>query len=447
MSADPTKSSAAAPAPAPSATVTTSNGADAHRDKVSEAKAAVMKPTLSVPVERPVVKGYDFNKGLDRDALLRSMLFTGYQATHFGRAVDIVNNMLKWRLSDEPKSKDELDSEANGIFLDRANIQVTRFLGYTSNLISSGLREHIRFLCQHKLVDCVVTTAGGIEEDFIKCLKPTFVGEFSARGSELRSEGLNRIGNLVVPNSNYVAFEDWLTPILKKMLAEQQASGAPWTPSRMIARLGAEINNEESVYYWCARNGIPVFCPAITDGSLGDMMFFFNINHPGLTIDILADLSAINLLAMGAHRTGALILGGGLVKHHICNANLMRNGIDHAVYVNTAHEFDGSDAGASPDEAVSWGKIKANAESVKVCADATLVFPLLVAQTFAEHVAAQGKIPSAADIAAAKLAAASGAGAGAAAFAGVAAAGSAAAAAAPAADAAAPAPAPAPSPP
>ena len=61
-----------------------------------------------------------------------------------------------------------------------------------------------------------------------------------------------------------------------------------------------------------------------------------------------------------------IILGGGLVKHHIANACLMRNGAESAVYVNTAQEFDGSDAGARPDEAVSWGKIKAGGDSVKV---------------------------------------------------------------------------------
>ena len=42
------------------------------------------------------------------------------------------------------------------------------FLGFTSNLISSGVREQIRFLAQHRMVDVIVTTAGGIEEDFIK---------------------------------------------------------------------------------------------------------------------------------------------------------------------------------------------------------------------------------------------------------------------------------------
>ena len=59
-----------------------------------------------------------------------------------------------------------------------------------------------------------------------------------------------------------------------------------------------------------------------------------------------------------------------------------RNGADFAVYINTGQEFDGSDAGARPDEAISWGKIRAGAESIKVCADATLIFPLLVAATW-----------------------------------------------------------------
>ena len=63
----------------------------------------------------------------------------------------------------------------------------------------------------------------------------------------------------------------------------------------------------------------------------------------------------------------------------------MRNGADYSVYVNTGQEFDGSDSGASPDEAISWGKIKIDASPVKVCADATLVFPLIVSQTFVKH--------------------------------------------------------------
>lgn len=125
-----------------------------------------------------------------------------------------------------------------------------------------------------------------------------------------------------------------------------------------------------------------MFSPALTDGSLGDMLYFHSYRKPGLKVDILEDLRELNNLAVRSCNTGMIILGGGLIKHHILNANLMRNGADFSVFVNTATEHDGSDAGASPDEAVSWGKIKRDAKPVKVFSEATLVFPLLVAETF-----------------------------------------------------------------
>jgi deoxyhypusine synthase len=242
-----------------------------------------------------------------------------------------------------------------------------------------------------------VTTAGGVEEDLIKCLAPTYLGSFATPGAGLRAQGLNRIGNLVVPNSNYCAFEDWLIPILDQMVEEQEsskekarASGDPddelhWTPSKIIYRLGKEIDNEESVCYWAAKNDIPIFCPALTDGSLGDMLYFHTYRSAPkrLRVDIVDDVRRINTMAVRATRAGMIILGGGVIKHHIANACLMRNGAESAVYINTAQEFDGSDAGARPDEAVSWGKIKTDADSVKVYAEATVAFPLIVASTFA----------------------------------------------------------------
>lgn len=164
-------------------------------------------------------------------------------------------------------------------------------------------------------------------------------------------------------------------PILDTMLEEREASGVStmetpfhWTPSKIIRRLGKEINNENSVYYWAYKNDIPVFCPALTDGSLGDMMYFhtFKSSPRQLRADIVEDVRKINTIAVRAKQAGMIILGGGLVKHHIANACLMRNSAESAVYINTAQEFDGNDAGARPDEAVSWGKIKPDANSVKV---------------------------------------------------------------------------------
>ncbi|KAJ2666565.1 Deoxyhypusine synthase [Coemansia sp. RSA 1199] len=354
-----------------------------NKDAVPDvATAAVLVRSEGVPDDAQLIRGYDFENGVDYNALLSTYINTGFQATSFGRAVDIINKMRAWRLSDEPIADNDCEEDRNLEY--RKSVKCKIFLGYTSNLISSGIRETIKYLVKNSMVDVLVSTAGGVEEDFIKCLAPTYLGDFTLEGRALRSKGLNRIGNLIVPNDNYCKFEDWIVPILDQMLKEQKEDGTVWTPSKVIHRLGKEINHPDSVYYWAYKNNIPVYCPAITDGSLGDMLYFHSYRSPGLVIDVVQDIRAMNTEAVRAKKSGVIILGGGLVKHHICNANLMRNGADYAVFVNTAQEFDGSDAGARPDEAVSWGKIKADAESVKVYAEASLVFPLLVAQTFAK---------------------------------------------------------------
>ncbi|KAJ3501036.1 hypothetical protein NLJ89_g9523 [Agrocybe chaxingu] len=369
------------------------------------AAAAVLQPSDPVPLNAVSVEGPDLDKPLSLQNFLSSYERIGFQANSLGKAIHIVNRMRKWRLSDEPVSPDESED-----FLDprvRADTRCSIFLGYTSNLISSGLREVILHLVKHRHVVAIVTTAGGIEEDFIKCLGKTYLADFNLDGAELRKKGMNRIGNLVVPNDNYCKFEDWLTPILNAMLAEQKSSGQVWTPSSFIRRLGKEINNEESVYYWAYKvnqyfraqrfielisymqNDIPVFCPALTDGSIGDMIYFHSFRNPGLILDIVQDIRSLNEMSRKSRKAGMIVLGGGVCKHQIANAMLIRNGADYSVFINTGQEFDGSDSGARPDEAVSWGKIRAGAEAVKVFADATLVFPMLVAATFAQDAQSQ----------------------------------------------------------
>jgi len=346
----------------------------------------VLGESAKLPENTPKCRGHDFAEDASNnsvDAIMASFATTGFQATSLHQAIEQIRQMRSWRLSDtefcegidDPSLRDESV---------RKRIRCRIFLAYTSNQISCGQREVIRFLAQHNMIDVIVTTAGGIEEDIIKCFEPTYMGDFKLSGRELRKKGINRIGNLLVPNKNYCDFEDWVSPIITKMHDEQDAAtlawakeavaagagsasqdGPPhdlpekfvWTPSKIIHRLGKEINHTDSVLYWAAVNNIPVFCPALTDGSLGDMLYFHSYKRPGFVLDINNDVRRINDLAVRSHCTGQIILGGGLVKHHTCNANLMRNGANYSVYINTASEFDGSDSGASPDEAISWGKV------------------------------------------------------------------------------------------
>lgn len=311
-----------------------------------------------------VVKGYDFNTGINWEGIFQSYATMGIQSTNLAKAIALVNKMIAWR----------------GPNAERCTI----YLGYTSNMVSCGVREIIRYLCQHRMVDVIVTTTGAIEEDIIKCRDASYIGAFRMDDKQLREDGVNRIGNMLVPNRNYCNFEDWINPILDEMLERQNRDGVNWTPSKTIDLFGERINNPESIYYWCHKNKIPVYCPAFTDGSIGDMLYFRSFKKPGLRIDLVEDIRGVNNSAFDAAQTGAIILGGGVIKHHIFNANLMRNGLDYAVVINTAIEYDASDAGASPNEALSWGKIQPEGEFVKVYSEASLIFPILVGMTFAQ---------------------------------------------------------------
>lgn len=305
------------------------------------------------------IQGYDFNKGVNYQNIIQSFASTGFQASHLSNAIQITNEMIK-----------------NKAFI---------YMGYTSNLVSSGLRDVFRYLVEHKKVNAIVTTTGGVEEDIIKCLGDFILGDFKASGKELREKGINRIGNIFVPNSRYVKFEEVMQPILEELYQQQKKTGEVVCPSDIVWKLGEKIGSKESIYYWAWKNQIRVYCPAITDGAIGDNIYFFKFKHPDFAVDVAEDAKRLNDSTIGLKKSGLVVLGSGIVKHHILNANMLRNGADYAVYINTAQEFDGSDAGAMPDEAVSWGKILPNAQSVKVFGDATILFPLLVAESFAKN--------------------------------------------------------------
>ncbi len=306
-----------------------------------------------------VIKGYDFNKGLDYEKIVRSFSGSGFQASNLSKAIEIVREMQK----------------------DKAKI----YFGYTSNMVSSGLREVIRWLVEHKKVDICVTTGGGVEEDIIKCLGDFVLGDFKVNGAELREKAINRIGNIFVSNSRYVAFENFVMPFLEELYQEQKRRNKPVLTYEIVWKLGEKIDNPKSICYWAWKNKIKIHCPTIMDGSLGDMIYFFKSKREDFCVDISEDTREFNNSTIGLKKSGIIALGSGVIKHSILNANMYRNGADYAVYINNSMEFDGSDAGALPEEAVSWGKLTPKSKRIKVFGDATILFPILVAEGFVRN--------------------------------------------------------------
>ena len=332
---------------------------DREPEELDHARERILKPSVSLD-GWPEVRGYDFNDEWDLSTFIDSFATTGFQAHAFHRAITIAREMQ--------------DAHAR------------IFLGYTSNMVSSGVRESIRWLVEHDKVALLTTTAGGIEEDVIKCLKPFVLGSYDAKGALLRSEGVNRTGNLLIPNDRYLYLEKFLTPLFEKLLERQQKTGEVLSESEFIYYLGLELNDERSIITWAARNNIPYFCPGLYDGAIGDMLYFFKKKHPEFVIDAVKDVVRAYDFANNCERVGIIALGGSVPKHFIANLNILRDGADYAVYVTTAQEYEGSNAGANTEEAISWGKISEDAKHQKVVCEASLIFPLFVKAAFVDHV-------------------------------------------------------------
>src|SRR3989344_832403 len=280
-----------------------------------------------MPMENfPKVEGYNFEQDFDFGKFMDSYLNMGFQGSNLGKSITILKEIIGER--------------KNGLKL---------WLSFTGNMISSGNREIITFLSKNRMVDGIVTTAAALEEDMIKCIRPFHLAGFDIKGKFLYDECVGRIGNILAPYDRYAYLERFLNGFFGKI------SKRALCTYEMCREMGIyagenELTREkcsESFLYWAAKNNIPVFCPGITDGAIGDMTVFFRQKNPGFMIDVARDHSHITSLMQNCDKAGSLILGGGISKHYLLNAAIFREGFEYSIYVNTAVDYDGSDSGGN----------------------------------------------------------------------------------------------------
>ncbi len=246
-------------------------------------------------------------------------------------------------------------------------------LTFTSNMVTSGLRGLFAQLIRVGVADVVITTVGAVEEDIMKAMGERFyIHRFQADDVELHERGMNRVGNLLISNDSYARFEAFANEILDEIGKRKPRI----TVSDLLYEIGIRLRDENSFLYQAARRGVPVFCPAITDGAFGFHLFMARGRHPEFQVDVIGDFSKMIFSLSQEDRKGVIALGGGVSKHHAILATLLSGGADYAVYITTAHHSSGSMSGATTSEAKSWGKLKDDSDSVTVIGDATILFPL-----------------------------------------------------------------------
>ncbi len=257
-----------------------------------------------------------------------------------------------------------------------ADPKCVTFLSFPAALVATGVRGVLRTLVRRKLVDVVITTCGTADHDLARTWKDYYHGDFEMDDVELHRLGVNRLGNVLVPNESYgIVLEKKLQPWLREMHRKKKA----WSTKELLWEFGRRTGNTDSILYWCSRNRIPVVVPAITDGAVGYQLWAFWQDHKDFRIEEFRDETDLADIVFTAKRTGALMIGGGVSKHHTIWWNQFRGGLDHAVYITTAPEHDGSLSGARVREGISWGKVKETARQVTIEGDATTLLPVMVA--------------------------------------------------------------------
>jgi len=261
--------------------------------------------------------------------------------------------------------------------------ECTRFLSHPACIVSTGTRGVIKEFVKGKLFDVVITTCGTLDHDLARLWKDYYHGDFLMDDKELHKKGINRLGNILIPNECYgEVLEKKLSPMIGRLYEEKKE----WPGYELIWKIGGmlekEKKKEESITYWCYKNRIPMIVPGLFDGAFGSQLWMFWQQHRDFKINPFLDEQKMCDLVFEAKKTGALMIGGGISKHHTIWWNQFRDGLDYAVYITTAVEHDGSLSGARLREAISWGKIKEDAKQVTIDGDATSLLPLMAAALF-----------------------------------------------------------------
>jgi deoxyhypusine synthase len=300
---------------------------------------------------KDAVEDYDLSKSMLVDNLVLQMEKAwGFTAGKLAVSVRILENMIKDK-------------------------KCVKFLSFTGNLVATGTRGVFRELVKRKLVDVVITTCGTLDHDIARSWKNYYKGSFLMNDAKLREHGINRLGNVLVPNESYgLIIEEKMQTLLQGLWKEGVKEVST---NQLCKEIGKRICNETSILYWAAKSNIPVYVPGITDGAVGYQLWLFSQDH-NFKVNLLKDSGEISDIVFTAKKTGALIVGGGISKHHTLWWNQFRDGLNYVVYISTAEEWDGSLSGARPREAVSWGKINEKAKRIMVEGDASLILPIMV---------------------------------------------------------------------
>ena len=249
-----------------------------------------------------------------------------------------------------------------------------KFLSFVAAIISTGLRGIVKDMLKNKWFNVVITTCGALDHDIARHFSNYNEGSFTLDDVMLAKENIHRLGNVLVPMDSYGPL---IEEKMQLFLEEEYNKGTREMSTEDICKMIGSHLGEDSFLYWASKNDIKVIVPGIVDGAVGSQIWMFTQKHADFKLNITKDADTLSGIIFKAKKSGALMLGGGISKHHTLWWNQYRDGLDFAVYITTAQEFDGSSSGALVREAISWGKVTQNAKQTTIHAEITTALPFL----------------------------------------------------------------------
>jgi deoxyhypusine synthase len=253
----------------------------------------------------------------------------------------------------------------------------------------AGLGGCVIELMDRGLVDFIISTGANLYHDLHYALNFTL-----RRGSpflndvELYEEGVIRIYDVLFPATVLLETDSYIREFITR-----SGLNEPIATSELHYRLGRDLLDrfpgceEHSVVARAALAGVPIYTSSPGDSSIGMNIAYHELMNGGrLMIDPNKDVNEVCAIVLAGRQNGCVILGGGSPKNFYLQAQptlwevygIPKGGNDYFIQITTDQVVWGGLSGATPAEAVSWGKVNPGVlpDTVVAYCDSTIAFPL-----------------------------------------------------------------------
>ncbi|MCK5402758.1 deoxyhypusine synthase family protein [Candidatus Bathyarchaeota archaeon] len=254
----------------------------------------------------------------------------------------------------------------------------TVYLAIAGPMVLGGLKKIISHLVKDEYVNALVMSGANIVHDIVDSLGyKNIQGSFSASDEKLRDNNLGRVGDIYIDQSGFEALERWIYDLLNNLPKFKKQNLSIY---HLLHEIGKRIDDKNSILKQASIHNIPIFSPGILDSMLGFHLWTYS-QLKTLKLDPLLDFNGLSDIVFQSKKSGVIILGGSIPKHHVLGANILRDGVDSAIQVTLDRPEGGSLSGAPLEESISWKKIKSGNRLASIIGDATIIFPIMVAAT------------------------------------------------------------------